>query len=58
MPVRHCELRTQTTAFADLFYQWPTLERVDPVTLAFDAPSAEHVVRTLNCLSAISFMLR
>ncbi|KND55489.1 D-aminopeptidase [Candidatus Paraburkholderia kirkii] len=53
-----CELRVQTTAFADLFCQWPTLERVDAVTLAFDAPSVEHVVRTLNCLSAMSFMLR
>ena len=53
-----CELRVQTTAFADLFCQWPTLERIDAVTLAFDAPSVEHVVRTLNCLSAMSFMLR
>ncbi|SAK58584.1 peptidase [Caballeronia hypogeia] len=54
----HCELRTQTSAFADLFCQWPTLERIDAVTLGFDAPSVEHVVRTLNCLSAMSFMLR
>ncbi|CCD37609.1 unnamed protein product [Candidatus Paraburkholderia kirkii UZHbot1] len=53
-----CELRVQITAFADLFCQWPTLERLDAVTLAFDAPSVEHVVRTLNCLSAMSFMLR
>ncbi|WP_175941200.1 M55 family metallopeptidase [Caballeronia sp. BCC1704] len=55
---RHCELRVQTSALADLFCQWPLLERIDAVTLAFDAPSAEHVVRTLNCLSAMSFMLR
>ncbi|SAK54670.1 peptidase [Caballeronia pedi] len=53
-----CELRTQTTAFADLFCQWPTLERIDAVSLAFDAPSVEHVVRILNCLSAMSFMIR
>jgi D-amino peptidase len=53
-----CEIRTQSTAFADLFCQWPTLERIDAVTLAFDAPSAEHIVRTINCLSAMSFMLR
>jgi len=53
-----CELRTQTTAFADLFCQWPTLERIDAVTLAFDAPSIESVVRILNCLSAMSFMIR
>jgi D-amino peptidase len=54
----HCELRVQTSALADLFCQWPSLERIDAVTLAFDAPGAEHVVRTLNCLSAMSFMLR
>ena len=53
-----CELRVQTTAFADLFCQWPTLERIDAVTLAFDAPSVEHIVRVLNCLSAMSFMIR
>ncbi|WP_244816981.1 M55 family metallopeptidase [Caballeronia sp. Lep1P3] len=53
-----CELRVQTSALADLFCQWPTLERIDAVTLASDAPGIEHVVRTLNCLSAMSFMLR
>lgn len=53
-----CELRVQTSALADLFCQWPTLTRVDAVTLRFHAESAEHVVRTLNCLSAMSFMLR
>ncbi|WP_250526849.1 M55 family metallopeptidase [Caballeronia sp. GAWG2-1] len=55
---RRCELRTQSSAYADLFCQWPTLERLDAVTLAFDAPGIEQVVRTLNCLSAMSFMLR
>lgn len=53
-----CEVRVQTTALADLFSQWPTLERIDAVTIAFDAASAEDVIRTLNCLSAMSFMLR
>ncbi|MDR6409667.1 M55 family metallopeptidase [Paraburkholderia terricola] len=53
-----CELRVQTTALADLFCQWPTLTRVDAVTLRFDAASAEDAVRMLNCLSAMSFMLR
>jgi D-amino peptidase len=53
-----CELRVQTSALADLFCQWPTLTRVDAVTLRFNAASAEHVVRMLNCLSAMSFMLR
>lgn len=53
-----CELRVQTSALADLFCQWPTLARVDAVTLRFSAASAEHAVRMLNCLSAMSFMLR
>jgi len=53
-----CELRAQTSALADLFCQWPTLTRVDAVTLRFSAASAEHAVRMLNCLSAMSFMLR
>jgi D-amino peptidase len=53
-----CELRVQTTGLADLFCQWPTLTRVDAVTLRFGAESAEHAVRMLNCLSAMSFMLR
>ncbi|MFP3615521.1 aminopeptidase, partial [Paraburkholderia sp. SIMBA_050] len=51
-------LRVQTAALADLFCMLPTLERVDAVTLRFDGPSVEHVVRTLNSLSAMSFMLR
>ena len=53
-----CELRVQTTGLADLFCQWPTLTRVDAVTLRFGAESAGHAVRMLNCLSALSFMLR
>ncbi|NML29320.1 M55 family metallopeptidase [Paraburkholderia antibiotica] len=53
-----CELRVQTSGLADLFCQWPTLTRVDGVTLRFGAASAEHAVRMLNCLSAMSFMLR
>jgi len=53
-----CELRVQTSGLADLFCQWPTLTRVDGVTLRFNAASAEHAVRMLNCLSAMSFMLR
>ncbi|MGV4709233.1 M55 family metallopeptidase, partial [Burkholderia pseudomallei] len=51
-------LQAQSVAAADLFCQWPSLERVDALTLRFFAPSIEHVVRTLNCLSAMSFMLR
>jgi D-amino peptidase len=53
-----CELRVQTSGLADLFCQWPTLTRVDGVTLRFSAASAEHAVRMLNCLSAMSVMLR
>ncbi|HDR9845769.1 TPA: M55 family metallopeptidase, partial [Burkholderia multivorans] len=54
----HCTLRVQTPAIADLFCVLPSLERVDAVTLRFEGPSVEHVVRTLNSLSAMSFMLR
>lgn len=53
-----CRLRTQTPAHADLFCQWPTLQRLDGVTLSFEAPSVTDAVRMLNCLSAMSFMLR
>lgn len=51
-------LRAQTPALADLFCQWPAFERVDGVTLRFDAPSVEAAVRMLNCCSAMSSMLR
>lgn len=53
-----CTLRVQTAALADLFCMLPTLERADAVTLRFSAASVEHAVRTLNSLSAMSFMLR
>jgi D-amino peptidase len=53
-----CELRAQSAALADLFCQWPSLERIDAVSLKFHAPSVEHIVRMLNSLSAMSFMLR
>ncbi|KWC64815.1 M55 family metallopeptidase [Burkholderia ubonensis] len=53
-----CTLRVQSAALADLFSMLPALERIDAVTLRFDAPSVEHAVRTLNSLSAMSFMLR
>ncbi|MHA3904349.1 M55 family metallopeptidase [Castellaniella sp. WN] len=57
-PVLRCELVTQTPGLADLFCQWPTLERLDAVTLAFESDRTESVVRILNCLSAMSTMLR
>jgi len=53
-----CRLQTLTPAHADLFCQWPALERLDGVTLAFSADSVQSAVRMLNCLSAMSFMLK
>lgn len=51
-------LQTQTPALADLFCQWPTLTRLDGDELGFTAPTVEAAVRMLNCLSAMSSMLR
>jgi D-amino peptidase len=56
-PLR-CRLQTQTVAQADLFSQLPILDRIDNVTVEFDAPGAEYAVRVLNSLSAMSAMLR
>lgn len=53
-----CELLTQTTGQADLFCQWPALERIDGTALAFQADSMANVIRILNSLSAMMFMLR
>jgi len=53
-----CLLQTQSTALADLFCTWPTLERVDGVTLRFTVDTVQAAIRTLNSLSAMSFMLR
>jgi D-amino peptidase len=53
-----CRLQTQGPGLADLFAVLPGITRMDGVTLAFDAPSVQHVVRTLNSLSAMSAMLR
>jgi D-amino peptidase len=51
-------IQAQTPALADLFCQWPSLRRLAGNELAFDAPSIEHAVRTINCLSAMSAVLR
>lgn len=51
-------LQTQTPALADLFCQWPTLQRLDGDEVGFDAPTVEGAVRMLNCLSAMSTLLR
>jgi D-amino peptidase len=53
-----CVLQTQTSALADLFCQWPSFARIDGVRLQFSAPSIEASIRILNCLSAMSFMMR
>jgi D-amino peptidase len=57
-PPIECVLQTQSSALADLFCTWPTLERVDGVTLRFTTASMRDAVRTLNSLAAMSFMLR
>jgi D-amino peptidase len=53
-----CRLQTQGPGLADLFTVLPGMERLDGVTLEFSGPSVQHVVRTLNSLSAMSAMLR
>jgi D-amino peptidase len=58
VPALSCELRTQGPAFTDLFCQLPIVERIDAVHLRFDAPSIVYLVRVLNTLPAMSFMLR
>jgi len=50
-------LQTMTPVHADLFCQWPTLKRIDAVTLEYTSDSVEHAVRVLNCLSAMASML-
>lgn len=56
-PIR-VRLQTQTPALADLFCQWPTLQRLDGDEVGFEAPTVEAAVRMLNCLSAMSTLLR
>jgi D-amino peptidase len=51
-------VQTQTPALADLFCQWPALRRSAADELGFDAPGMQAAVRMLNCLSAMSSMLR
>ena len=51
-------LQTQTPAIADLFCQWPTLRRAGGDEVEFDAATVEAAVRMINCLSAMSAILR
>jgi D-amino peptidase len=53
-----CTLITQTVEQADLFCQWPQLERVGPSTVQFQGTDMAFVLRVLNSLSAMTFMLR
>ncbi|KQR62616.1 M55 family metallopeptidase [Acidovorax sp. Leaf160] len=52
------DLVAQSVALADLFCQWPTLERSAPDALRFTAENTESAVRMINGLSAMSSMLR
>ena len=51
-------IRTQTPALADLFCQWPELRRLDGDEIGFQAPTVAAAVRMVNCLSAMSALLR
>ncbi len=51
-------VQTQTPALADLFCQWPNLQRLTGDEIAFEASTVQAAVRMLNCLSAMSSMLR
>jgi D-amino peptidase len=51
-------IQSQTPALADLFCQWPTLQRLDGDVVGFDAPTVQAAVRMVNSLSAMSTMLR
>lgn len=51
-------IQTKTPALADLFCQWPSLQRLDGDEVGFDASTVQSAVRMLNSLSAMSTMLR
>ena len=54
----HVRIQTTSPAMADLFCQWPALQRLDGVQIAFEADTVQSAVRMTNCLSAMSSMLR
>jgi D-amino peptidase len=54
----HVRVQTPTPAIADLFCQWPSLQRRAGDEIGFEAPTVEAAVRILNCLSAMSTFLR
>ncbi len=53
-----CRLQCLSTAHADLFALLPQLDRIDALTLRFDAPDAGHALRMLNAISAMALSLR
>ena len=53
-----CRLQVRNTAMADLFALLPLVERLDPVTVGFGAPSMQYTVRMLASLSAMAQSLR
>jgi len=57
-PPLECVLTTQGPGIADLFCTWPALTRLDGVTVRLTAANMQDLIRMLNSLSAMSFMLR
>lgn len=53
-----CKLTTQGPAFADLFCTLPMLARIDSVTVGITAHTMQDLIRMLNSLAAMSFMLK
>ena len=51
-------IQTQSPALADLFCQWPTLQRLAGDEVGFEAATVEAAVRMVNCFSAMSALLR
>ena len=53
-----CRVQVRNSAMADLFSLLPFVERTDPVTVCFTAPSMLYTVRVLASLSAMAQSLR
>lgn len=57
-PPMTVRVELNTVALADLMSLLPGTERPAPEVVAYTAASMRSVIRTLNCMSAMSFMLR
>jgi D-amino peptidase len=53
-----CQLTTQSPAIADVLCTLPIVRRVDGVNLEFSSSTFQDLIRVLNSLAAMSFMLR